>query len=62
MQVEAMIRAWKDEDFRQSLAPKDRPEHPAGTVDLELNLSMADPERALNTCQSIRSCSMVCSW
>jgi mersacidin/lichenicidin family type 2 lantibiotic len=62
MQVEAMIKAWKDEDFRMSLPPQERPQHPAGTVDSELNLSMANPDRAPNTCQSMSSCYMVCSW
>ena len=62
MSVEAMIRAWKDEDFRMSLAPQDRPQHPAGTVDSELDVSMADPGRSPNTCQSVSSCFMVCSW
>lgn len=62
MQVEEMIKAWKDEDFRMSLAPQDRPHHPAGIVGSELNRSMADSNRAPNTCQSMSSCFMVCSW
>jgi mersacidin/lichenicidin family type 2 lantibiotic len=37
MSVEKIIRAWKDEDFRQSLSADERallPEHPAGLIDL----------------------------
>ncbi|MCI0459190.1 MAG: mersacidin/lichenicidin family type 2 lantibiotic [Gemmataceae bacterium] len=37
MSVEQIIRAWKDEDFRQSLSAAERarlPEHPAGLIDL----------------------------
>ena len=37
MSVENIIRAWKDEDFRQSLSAAERallPEHPAGLIDL----------------------------
>jgi mersacidin/lichenicidin family type 2 lantibiotic len=37
MSVEKIIRAWKDEDFRQRLSAAERallPEHPAGLVDL----------------------------
>ena len=62
MSVEAMIRAWKDEDYRLSLDAHDRPQHPAGSVDSELNQSMGDADRAPNTCQSMSSCYMVCSW
>ena len=37
MSHENIIRAWKDEDFRNSLSEKERsilPEHPAGLVEL----------------------------
>ena len=37
MSTEQIIRAWKDEDFRQSLSAAERavlPEHPAGLIDL----------------------------
>ena len=37
MSAEKIIRAWKDEDFRQSLSAAERaalPEHPAGLIDL----------------------------
>jgi mersacidin/lichenicidin family type 2 lantibiotic len=37
MSIEKIIRAWKDEDFRQSLSAAERallPEHPAGLIDL----------------------------
>ncbi len=37
MSVEQIIRAWKDEDFRQTLSAAERaslPEHPAGLIDL----------------------------
>ncbi|MCI0459191.1 MAG: mersacidin/lichenicidin family type 2 lantibiotic [Gemmataceae bacterium] len=37
MSVEKIIRAWKDEDFRQSLSAAERallPAHPAGLIDL----------------------------
>jgi mersacidin/lichenicidin family type 2 lantibiotic len=38
MLLEHIIRAWKDEDFRNSLSAKERallPENPAGLVELE---------------------------
>jgi mersacidin/lichenicidin family type 2 lantibiotic len=37
MSQENIIRAWKDENFRQQLSEKERallPEHPAGAIEL----------------------------
>ena len=30
-----IIRAWKDEDYRETLADAELPEHPAGIVELD---------------------------
>jgi len=43
-----VVRAWTDEDFRTTLAPEELaavPEHPAGSIDAELDqvLGAFDP-------------------
>jgi mersacidin/lichenicidin family type 2 lantibiotic len=60
MSVEKIIRAWKDEAFRQSLSAAERallPEHPAGLIDLtaaELD-ALTGGVRASAECSSIES-------
>ena len=53
---EDVIRAWKDEEFRQSLSDAQRaqlPDHPAGAIemsDLDVDGSWGAPTKGRNCC------------
>ncbi|HKX31358.1 MAG TPA: mersacidin/lichenicidin family type 2 lantibiotic [Blastocatellia bacterium] len=71
--IDKIIRAWKDEDYRLSLTDEERaglPEHPAGMVELsdaELNQAaggtifspLCVPTFAQTFCQTLRFCSLI---
>ena len=75
MEIDHVIRAWKDEDYRLSLSDEERaglPENPAGMVqlsDADLNHAaggtifspLCVPTFAQTFCQSIRFCSVIIS-
>ncbi|WP_339382166.1 mersacidin/lichenicidin family type 2 lantibiotic [Aetokthonos hydrillicola] len=54
------MRAWKDEEFRNSLSNKERsllPEHPSGLVELtdrELGAAAGGVRDTLSQCETVR--------
>ena len=69
MKREDIIRAWKDEAYRQSLSAAERahlPEHPAGSIELDdAALGGAagglPPQAPTKTCTFI-GCTWVCTY
>jgi mersacidin/lichenicidin family type 2 lantibiotic len=57
-----LVRSWKDEDFRLALSAEDRPAHPAGDPEAEVYVNGSGAPHDLNTCETIASCALMCSW
>ena len=62
MKTNEVIRAWKDEDYRETLTPEHRaklPQHPAGRIEFE-QPELEDETQLRGYHKVSRGCSHIC--
>ncbi len=63
-QINHIIRAWKDQDYRSSLSAKQRaslPQHPAGSIELD-NAALKEVIGGYPHSQVAQACTYSSTW